>query len=237
MKVLTTTNYDKFSLIYANRQVNEAHVKNLCKSFRKRNLFAVNPIIVNNAMEVIDGQHRLEVARKLKLTVHYIVIAEASIDDIAAMQVSARWLTADWAESWYKRGVDDYGVLLQFAKDHDISVSLAGEILSEKYSNIAHYIQDGTFEVIDLEKATAFMKLLFDLRPYLGETVPNHRYFTRALRMALNLPGVSPEEMLHKITMRGEIIERQLNVHQYLRILEQIYNHHRKDGKYARFFI
>ena len=62
-QVRTTVRYDDFHILPGNREINQAHVLELIESFGKANLFDAHPVVVNEKMEVIDGQHRLEAAR------------------------------------------------------------------------------------------------------------------------------------------------------------------------------
>ena len=56
-QVCETTNYSMFSYMVGNREVVHKHVLNLAKSIKVKDLEI--PIIVNEMMQVCDGQHRL----------------------------------------------------------------------------------------------------------------------------------------------------------------------------------
>lgn len=59
MQIYKTKDYTSFRAIVSNREVNKAHVKKLAASIRKKNLLYIRPVIVNDRMEIIDGQHRV----------------------------------------------------------------------------------------------------------------------------------------------------------------------------------
>ena len=63
MDVIETTDYDIFKGIVGNRKVEKKHVEMLTGAIDRNNLLNVRPIIVNEEMMVIDGQHRLEAAK------------------------------------------------------------------------------------------------------------------------------------------------------------------------------
>lgn len=71
-QILKTSSYTRFNSMRGNRKVSERHVRSLVNSISNRNLLAANPILVDEAMNVIDGQHRLEAARKLNTPIYYI---------------------------------------------------------------------------------------------------------------------------------------------------------------------
>ena len=80
-KVFVTDNLDIFQKLNGNRSLSQGQIKTLEKSILQNNLLAINPILVNNAMQVIDGQTRLEVARRNGLDISYIVADGIGIDE------------------------------------------------------------------------------------------------------------------------------------------------------------
>ena len=70
-KIHVTKDYDMFSYVIGNRDIVNKHVKDLSSHIEQRDLNI--PIIVNEKMEVCDGQHRLEAYKALDLPVHYII--------------------------------------------------------------------------------------------------------------------------------------------------------------------
>lgn len=72
--VQQTQEYDKFSLLSANRDISKGHVQSLKASIEKLgNITEKVPIIVNQNLEIIDGQHRFQALKELGLPVFYIV--------------------------------------------------------------------------------------------------------------------------------------------------------------------
>ena len=72
LEINFTKNYSMFSHSKWNRLVSEKHVQNLMQGIKKNNQLEINPIVVNSSWEVIDGQHRLEVAKRLKIPIYYV---------------------------------------------------------------------------------------------------------------------------------------------------------------------
>jgi disulfide oxidoreductase YuzD len=71
-QVFKTKNYDLFNFIDGNRDVNDLHVKRLQDSFRKK--YLINPIIVNENYEIIDGQNRFKAAKEEENPIYFIVL-------------------------------------------------------------------------------------------------------------------------------------------------------------------
>ena len=73
-RIEETVDYDKFSLIEGNRPFNKGLLLTLEESIvEEGNYLADNPIIVNERLEIIDGQHRWNIAKKLHLPLYYII--------------------------------------------------------------------------------------------------------------------------------------------------------------------
>lgn len=85
---LSTTDYFQFTIMEHSRVLNEAAIQLVVdfvdqkKDGRMRRLVLIglqlemNPIFVTPKMKVIEGKHRLEIARRLELPVSYIIKGE-----------------------------------------------------------------------------------------------------------------------------------------------------------------
>ena len=65
-KILVTKDYHKFSFLKGNRAINIRHLNNLITSIKEKDLKM--PIIVNEELGVLDGQHRLKAYQTLNLS-------------------------------------------------------------------------------------------------------------------------------------------------------------------------
>jgi len=81
--VYETNDYSQFKKLKGNRDVTEEHVQMLMKSFKQGDV--KKPIVVNEKMEIIDGQARLEVKKRLGLPVQFVIAEGATIDDVRRM--------------------------------------------------------------------------------------------------------------------------------------------------------
>ena len=92
-----TTDYSLFKDVSSNRDVDRKHVKKLVNSIREKNLLEVNPIIVNEKLEVLDGQHRLEAAKQLKVPIYYVISSDVTHNDISRLNSNKKnWLLMDY---------------------------------------------------------------------------------------------------------------------------------------------
>ena len=99
-KVLVTNDYDMFKRLEGNRSVTELRVKKISNSIKTVG-YVMNPIIVNERFEVIDGQGRLEVLRRLELPVYYIVVNGIGRKECIAMNINqTNWSLYDYIQSY-----------------------------------------------------------------------------------------------------------------------------------------
>ena len=124
--IQSTKNYDKFSLIRGNRVLIPGHVARLTTSILQKNMLPQNPIIVNEKFEVIDGQHRLEVARNNNLEIFYIVVPGARLEEIIVLNSNNKvWNSTDYINSYASQGDHNFLWIKEFIENYAISVTRA----------------------------------------------------------------------------------------------------------------
>ena len=222
-----TKDYDKFSFIKGNRAIKKNHLSKLRRSIRKKNLLQYNPIIVNENLEVIDGQHRLESAKALDEPIHYIVAKGLGFEDVVMMNTNVKdWGITDYLDSYCDLGYEEYIKTKKFAKRWGLSISNAIAILSMKgVVTRAGYKQfkEGNFEIHDLEHSKEFAKRLRDVAPYATRNTWKDRDFIRALSKAYE-EGVEHDRLVEQIQLHPQPLHRRANVTEYLRQFEDVYN-------------
>lgn len=124
-----TTKYEQFKFLNGNRKLHLGHLARLTMSIAKRNMLEQNPIMVNENMEVIDGQHRLEVARANKLPIYYVVVANTGITEVLDLNTNVRnWKLPDYVDSLIASGNKQMQYLKSFCDEWGLSLT-AGMIL------------------------------------------------------------------------------------------------------------
>jgi hypothetical protein len=115
MEIYTTTNYEMFGRIAGNRAINSNSVKKLVSSIKDYGL--INPITVNENLEIIDGQHRLEACKYLGIPVKYMM-TEKNCDSRVVQSINSTqhsWTLLDAIKSYAETGNTTYQwVLLQY---------------------------------------------------------------------------------------------------------------------------
>lgn len=117
--IKVTKAWKLFKIIDANREINKSHLKKLIAAIEKRNLLHLFPIIVNQQMQVIEGQHRLRAAEHLQHAIYYIIDNEVTSTDIAIVNNNRKaWSAKDYISFYAKSGLPDYKHLDKLIKNY-----------------------------------------------------------------------------------------------------------------------
>lgn len=110
--VYTTTDYSIFKRLLGNRDIPESRISKIVESIQTIG-WVRNPIIVNEKMEVIDGQGRLTALQRLKMPVEYIVAEGAGNKECIYMNMNmVNWKLPDFIKSYAEQGNENYKRLL-----------------------------------------------------------------------------------------------------------------------------
>lgn len=148
--VKATKDYNMFKKIIENRDLSKGHLFKLRWAIEKKDLLHLNPIIVNARMEVVDGQHRLEVAKLLEKTVYYIVSDDCDSEDLITLNNNSRsWKLEDYAEYWIKHGLQDYKDVKELSKNIGANLSNTLTLVSDAtdYKIVTEKFRSGMFKL------------------------------------------------------------------------------------------
>lgn len=224
--ILSTTNYDMFAILTANRDVVPAHVRRLVVEMESRGNFTENdPILVNEHFEVIDGQHRLAAVSQLGLPVFYRVIEGVNINDARAMNILHKsWTTHDYLNSYANEGRRAYRDLKRLVETYEntpVTVILYFAYGSQN-SGLGAKFRRGEFEMFDVSAAQDRLDKLTEL----AELTPafNAKSMALAFLNALNVDNFDYDRLRNKVERLAQEIRPFQNVTDNLRQLENVYN-------------
>ena len=117
-KVYTTKDYSIFKRLVGNRDIPESRISKIVESIQTIG-WVHNPIIVNENMEVIDGQGRLTALQRLKMPVEYIVAEGAGNKECIYMNMNmVNWALPDFIKSYAEQGNENYQRLLSLIENY-----------------------------------------------------------------------------------------------------------------------
>lgn len=129
-RILSSKNYEKFKNIKGNRVIRHNNFEQIKESMKQKVLLI--PILVNEKMEIIDGQHRFEACKELGLPVNYYIVEGYGIEDVErANRASSNWTLADFLNSYILSEVDAYVRVGNILNEYPISVAEFIKILAK----------------------------------------------------------------------------------------------------------
>ena len=116
--VYVTKDYSIFKRLVGNRDIPESRISKIVESIQTIG-WVHNPIIVNENMEVIDGQGRLTALQRLKLPVEYIIAEGAGNKECIYMNMNmVNWALPDFIKSYAEQGNENYQRLLSLIENY-----------------------------------------------------------------------------------------------------------------------
>jgi len=117
-----TTDYEKFKTYPGNRPIDQSNLDAIMSSILTKNLLPERPIIINEQNYVLDGQHRLEAAKKLNIPICYVIKKGGNFNDIILLNSSQKnWKLEDYLRLFSEgEKMHEYILLKDFMKRHNL---------------------------------------------------------------------------------------------------------------------
>lgn len=233
--VYKTSDLSIFKPIDGNRVPNLQHIKRLTDSIKKYGM-KCNPIIVNEKMEVIDGQHRLLAAKEANSFVYYIIINGYSLSEVHTLNLNQKnWTRKDYMEGYASMGVESYIKLKKFYEKNDdysfadcialcqnTSASNNRTLNHKYYSGASQIFEEGTWETADIDLAQDWADKIRMVSPYyLGYA---RTTFVGTMITLFKNPIFDFNEFMHKLRLQPTALVDCANREQYRALIEDIYN-------------
>lgn len=234
MEIQSTTDYTLFKTIKGNRLLKTKHVAGLTAAIIKNNLLPLFPITVNESMEVVDGQHRLQVAKDNNLTIYYIVKGGLGLADIQQINSSSKsWNQSDYLYSYISLGNQNYILAKQLLDKYKISITNF-ILINNNFKAFGYPVfKRGKMVIADPERVSEFLEKVQALRPYLSKQVFEDKHFFLGLNIVLEKTTI--EDLIERLDSYGRPINAHARVIDYLRQFEEVVNWGKR-GKIIRYF-
>lgn len=151
-----TKDYSKFRRLKGNRDILEPRKAKLVKSIEAIGVMDA-PILVNEKMEIIDGQGRFEALKSLDLPIPYIVQEGIGLKECQRMNVGqSNWSLKDYIMSYAEIGDNSYAYLLSLMERYSyLPVGAVIAIAKNQFGANSKAIKLGTFSLTEKEYADA----------------------------------------------------------------------------------
>lgn len=236
-------NSRKFKLRNDNRDISEANVQKLVRSFIKYG-WCGEPITVNKDMYVIAGQHRLLAAIKAHINIKYIIedkeVSNAALRDMS--MASKKWTALDYINSMADGGNQSCVMFRELHKQYVktrkiIPLNTLAAVVTKDYgkgtvNSIAN--EDFKFSISDYEEACILLDKIEDIvKPCKNNKTGRFDYTCNAVLFMLD-NGADYSIFKARMESNAADIKAVSNVEQAVEMLETVYNKRTKvnDKKY-----
>lgn len=229
-KIITykTQNYSAFKKIIGNRELSEFNVKAIVKNI-KTNGLKPTIVIVNEKMEVIDGQHRIEALKRLNLPVYYQIHEGLDLSDCIAMNTSGvNWKAEDYIDSYAEMGNEHYINLKWYVRmfPEFTATNIAAILNSKSTARVGVNIKHGTltlqYEGKAAENRLNYMRTIYKAIP---NFVGRKECLFTVLSRVMDLPSVDAERLQEQMLKYGEQVTNIVDIKSCLNKVEDVYNY------------
>jgi len=239
-KVYKTSDLSVFNQLKGNRPPNPKHIARLCHSIEQNGVLQ-NPIIVNENMDVIDGQHRLLAAKKSISSIYYIIVEGYGLNEVQVLNLNQKnWTMLDFMNGYSDMGIESYIKLRDFMAEYKdfkfsnclalcsnkASTSMYG--INQKYrynkaSKTSEVFEEGTWEGGDFKLAVENADKLLMIKPYYKGY--NRSCFVSTMLTLLKNENFDFFVFLNKLKLQVSKMEDCASISQYKMLIEEIYNY------------
>lgn len=244
-KVYKTDDLEMFNQLKGNRPPNPQHIKRLAISIKENGLLQ-NPIIVNENMIIIDGQHRLLAAKETSSSIYYIIVDGYDLSEVQILNLNQKnWTKKDFMEGYADMGIESYVKLKNFTiknKVFNITDCIAfcsntsggtGYGASQKHRkdgkeyNMKEIFEEGTWNGKDFKLAQENADKIMMIKPYYDGY--RRSTFVGTMLTLFKNDNFHFIEFLSKLKTQSQKMQDCSNVSQYKLLIEDIYNHRRRN--------
>jgi len=233
INVMVTGEYCIFKSQVGNRELREGDIKKIEAKILENNMLKYHPIIVDKDMYVVDGQHRLEVAKRNSLDIYYIVMSENSSISITQKinTTGKKWLLSDFLQSYCSSGVKSYQLFKSIIEENDflsipqlITILGGGKAVSSL--NIA-FKEGGLLITKDDEEQAKALISRIKLYSLNGYDLSRFTHFQRFMNISmLRGKAFDDNRMITQMNKNIDVIKRLPgDCYKISEVLHDLYNH------------
>lgn len=232
-KIFITNDYGKFKKLKGNRTLKKN--KSLENSIARSGILV--PIEVNEQFEILDGQNRFEIAKKMKKPVPYRIIDGFGIEEVIDLNSTTKsWTIMDYVHKYYLDEKAEY-ILLKNLTEKYIKIPISSlASAAEGNLNLAtkttENIKKGNFSFYNYE---VFCSFLDNYYLFLSKTrIKGGQYSFFSFFNLYTTEVFELERLIKGVANKNYDINEITNVNVVTELLLIAYNHGlTEDSKYA----
>lgn len=228
MKIQKTQDYSLFRRIKGNRTLSEPHVKRLLEAIQDDpQAITYNPIIVNDKMEIVDGQHRFEAIQREDLPVYYIQVDDLGLETVQKLNsISKMWSPMDYAKSFAENGIEDYRIYIDFKQKFKFNHDVLMKYLALDVPMTGSLFKQGKFQVPNVARSYELATYLQDLEQFYDRIT--YRNAANGFFIVASSPNYEHKRMYRQMKNYAQIINEQALANDFAREFERIYNYRQR---------
>lgn len=226
--VMKTTNYSQFKRLEGNREALEARLQKIRKSVQENGqLFS--PIIVNEKMQIIDGQGRYIVFAEMGLPIYYVMHKGYTLKECVILNAaSSAWNLNDYISSYIAQGNENYQRLKELCDKHKEATVSMVVYAATGTSSGNRLVINGSLVISESTFAKADQLLSYAERfaPFFDNGYKAR--FLMGVMFAHEVPKIDPEKLYEKYIKYGHSTMFSTSVSKLsdaVALLEKIYNY------------
>lgn len=229
-----TTDYSIFEKHKSNREIDNLNLKRIIFSLESQNMLEFRPILVDEDMRVIDGQHRLEAAKHLGLPIYYQITHEEQTEDIILLNANQKpWVMDDYINYYISKGKLAFQKFRDFQTAYNLTTGFLLRMLKSTRDRAHHEIKIGTFVFYTQSEEEALGEALENSQ-LIVDTMKRYilidKAFLHSVRFKISLLSFVQQSdvvlsiFLNKIKFKAEAIRPCASADIYYQMFLDIYN-------------
>lgn len=232
----TTYDYNIFKRLKGNRSVSRTRVDKIKNSILKVG-YITSPIVVNEKLEIIDGQGRAQALEELHMPIDYIIVPQIGIEECRAMNIDqSNWSIKDYIDSYAEDDIQSYVYfkdLIDKYKKNGIGMITINNAITGFGSMDTNAIKNGKFECSksDYKKAEKILEFEREFVPIIKKIDGRTDYWYIAIGYCYTHEDIDNNELIRKMNDGYLNAGSPANINQALDEIQKIYCFKRRKGK------
>ena len=238
-QIYETYDYPLFKRLEGNRDIK--CVKKIVDSIQKIG-YVLNPILVNEKYEVIDGQNRICALEELGLPVHYYIVKGANIETARHLNLGrTNWKPIDYIKSYAEEGHESYQLLCKLLIENSGYGAYEMVGITKKFIITTGWptksIETGEFNmsIKEYNDAQEILSYLNELKDIVPNIKGSRRTIITALAWCLGLKECNKKRLIEVVLNKYPKIRPVVDSEYMLYDISQLYNNHLSKSKMIDF--
>lgn len=236
--IYLTKQYEIFKKLEGNRAVLDSRKETIRQSILQHG-YIRNPIVVNENMEIIDGQGRFEALKELNMPIEYIMAYGVGQKECIALNANQRnWKSSDYINCFANIGVREFEIIKELQEAYPtIDVTHIISICTNLQNSgglISRIIKSGSLKLYN-EQTIPFRLNLYE---QIYEIIRNNsdfgqpRVYAGVVNFLYECDKIDEKRVLENLKKYKEFVYPSFSLPQVLKNLEIVYNRCAKKKTY-----